>query len=178
MARENLVRVQLSVATLDREIARTLEPRASTPARRIEALRTLAQAGVPTGVIVAPLIPALTDTTLEAVLEAAATAGVRHAAFTVLRLPLEVSDLFKEWLREFAPLRAERVMSLVRQMRGGADYQSDFSTRMSGTGIYARLLRQRFDLACRRLGLDHERETLDATRFRVPQAASAQGSLF
>jgi DNA repair photolyase len=178
MARENLVRVQLSVATLDREIARTLEPRASTPARRIEALRTLAEAGVPTGVIVAPLIPALTDTTLEAVLEAAAAAGVRHASFTVLRLPLEVSELFQEWLREFAPLRAERVMSLVRQMRGGADYQSDFSTRMSGTGIYAKLLRQRFDLACRRLHLEHERETLDATRFCVPQAASAQGSLF
>jgi DNA repair photolyase len=178
MAKQNLVRVQLSVATLDRDIARTLEPRASTPARRIEALRALAQAGVPTGVIVAPLIPALTDTTLETVLEAAAAAGVRHAAFTVLRLPLEVSDLFKEWLREFAPLRAERVMSLVRQMRGGADYQSDFSTRMSGTGIYARLLRQRFELACRRLELDHERETLDATRFCVPPAANAQGSLF
>ena len=178
MARQNLGRVQFSVATLDRSIARTLEPRASTPARRLEALRALAQAGVPTGVIVAPLIPALTDPDLENVLEAAAAAGARHAAFNVLRLPLEVSELFKEWLRAFAPLRAERIMSLVRQMRDGADYRADFATRMTGTGIYARLLHQRFTLACRRLDLAHGRETLDATRFRVPQEASLQGSLF
>jgi DNA repair photolyase len=178
LARRNLVRVQFSVATLDRGIARTLEPRASTPARRLEALRALAQAGIPTGVIVAPLIPALTDPDLETVLEAAAAAGATHAAFNVLRLPLEVRDLFKEWLREFAPLRAERIMSLVRQMRDGADYRADFATRMTGTGIYARLLRQRFELACRRLDLVHERETLDATRFRVPETAGVQGSLF
>jgi DNA repair photolyase len=178
LARQNLVRVQMSIATLDGDIARTLEPRASAPARRLDALRTLAQAGVRTGVIVAPIIPALTDADLEAVLEAAAAAGAQYAAFSVLRLPLEVRDLFKEWLREFAPLRAERVMSLVRQMRGGADYQADFSTRMTGTGIYARLLRQRFELACRRLRLEHGRETLDITRFRVPQAAGDQGSLF
>jgi len=178
LARDNLVRVQFSVATLDRSIARTLEPRASTPARRLEALRALAQAGIPTGVIVAPLIPALTDPDLENVLEAAAAAGAVHASFNVLRLPLEVRDLFKEWLREFAPLRAERIMSLVRQMRDGADYRADFATRMTGTGIYARLLRQRFELACRRLHLTHERETLDATRFAVPQAAEVQGSLF
>jgi DNA repair photolyase len=178
LARENLVRVQFSVATLDRSIARTLEPRASTPARRLEALRTLAQAGIPTGVIVAPLIPALTDPDLENVLEAAAAAGAVHASFNVLRLPLEVRDLFKEWLIAFAPLRAERIMSLVRQMRDGADYRSDFATRMTGTGIYARLLQQRFALACRRLHLAHERETLDATQFRVPEAAGAQGSLF
>jgi DNA repair photolyase len=178
LARRNLVRVQFSVATLDRSIARTLEPRASTPARRLEALRALAQAGVPTGVIVAPLIPALTDPDLETVLEAAAAAGAVHASFNVLRLPLEVRDLFKEWLREFAPLRAERIMSLVRQMRDGADYRSDFATRMTGTGIYARLLQQRFTLACRRLHLTHERETLDATRFRVPEPANVQGSLF
>jgi DNA repair photolyase len=178
LARHNLVRVQFSVATLDRSIARTLEPRASTPARRLEALRTLAQAGVPTGVIVAPLIPALTDPDLEHVLEAAAAAGATHASFSVLRLPLEVRDLFKEWLREFAPLRAERIMSLVRQMRDGADYRSDFATRMRGTGIYARLLQQRFTLACKRLHLAHERETLDATRFRVPDTAGAQGCLF
>jgi len=178
MARQNLVRVQFSVATLDRGIARTLEPRASTPARRLDAMRALAQAGVPAGVIVAPLIPALTDPDLENVLEAAAAAGAVHASFSVLRLPLEVRDLFKEWLREFAPLRAERIMSLVRQMRDGADYRSDFASRMTGTGIYARLLQQRFTLACRRLHLTHERETLDTTRFCVPAPASAQGSLF
>jgi len=178
LARQNLVRVQFSVATLDRAIARTLEPRASTPARRLEAMRALAQAGVPTGVIVAPLIPALTDPDLENVLEAAAAAGAAHAAYNVLRLPLEVRELFKEWLREFAPLRAERIMSLVRQMRDGADYRADFATRMIGTGIYARLLQQRFTLACRRLHLTHDRETLDASRFRVPESASLQGSLF
>ncbi len=178
MARQNLVRVQFSVATLDRGIARTLEPRASTPARRLEALRELAQAGVPTGIIVAPLIPALTDPDLENVLEAAAAAGAGHASFNVLRLPLEVGELFKEWLRAFAPLRAERIMSLVRQMRDGADYRADFATRMTGTGIYARLLQQRFALACRRLNLVHGRETLDATQFHVPEEASLQGSLF
>jgi len=178
MARRNLVRVQLSIGTLDRSIARSLEPRANTPVRRLEAIAELAQAGVPAGVIVAPLIPALTDPDLEAVLEAAAAAGARHAGYTVLRLPLEVRDLFVEWLRQFAPLRAERVMSLVRQMRNGADYQSQFHTRMDGTGVYARLLQQRFALACQRLRLDRERTVLDASRFAVPPAESAQGALF
>jgi len=178
LARRNLVRVQLSIGTLDRSIARSLEPRANTPVRRLEAIAELAQAGVPAGVIVAPLIPALTDTDLEAVLEAAAKAGASHAAYTVLRLPLEVRDLFVEWLRQFAPLRAERVMSLVRQMRNGADYQSQFHTRMDGTGVYARLLQQRFALACQRLRLNQERAVLDATRFAVPPAESAQGALF
>jgi DNA repair photolyase len=178
LARENLVRVFLSVGSLDRRLARTLEPRASTPALRIEAIRTLAQAGIPAGVIAAPIIPGLTDPGLEAVLEAAAGAGARHAGYVLLRLPLEVRDLFVEWLQEFAPLRAEHVMSLVRQTRGGQDYQSGFGTRMAGTGTYATLLRQRFDLACRRLGLLGERQPLDTRRFAVPQAATGQQSLF
>jgi len=183
LARRNLVRVQLSIGTLDRSIARTLEPRANTPVRRLEAIRELSAAGIPAGVIVAPLIPALTDPDLEAVLEAAAAAGARYAAYTVLRLPLEVRDLFVEWLRQFAPLRAERVMSLVRQMRDGADYQAQFHTRMGGTGVYARLLQQRFTLACQRLQLSG-RESLDAGKFAVPARAPAavpppvQGALF
>ncbi len=178
LARRNLVRVQFSIGTLDRRLARALEPRAATPARRLEALRVLAEAGIPVGVIAAPLIPALTDPDLEAVLEAAAAAGARHASFTVLRLPLEVRDLFVQWLQQHAPQRADRVMSLVRQMRGGADYQSQFGVRMGGTGVYARLLRQRFELACRRLNLVQDRETLDAAQFAVPAVTSAQGSLF
>ena len=178
LARRNLVRVQFSIGTLDRRLARALEPRAATPARRLEAVRALADAGVPVGVIAAPLIPALTDPDLESVLEAAAAAGARHASYTVLRLPLEVRDLFVEWLQQHAPQRADRVMSLVRQMRGGADYQSQFGVRMGGTGVYARLLRQRFELACRRLHLAEGRETLDANQFTVPVVTSAQGSLF
>jgi DNA repair photolyase len=178
LAQRNLVRVHISIGTLDRHIARTLEPRASTPALRIEALGALSQAGVPAGVIVAPLIPALTDQDLEAVLEAAAAAGACQAAYVVLRLPLEVRDLFVEWLEEFAPLRAEHVMSLVRQMRDGKDNQSAFGMRMNGTGILARLLRHRFEIACRRLKIPREVRPLDCSRFRVPVPADAQQCLF
>jgi DNA repair photolyase len=178
MARLGLARVWLSVGSLDRRIARTLEPRASTPLRRIEAIRALAAAGVPAGVITAPLIPGLTDSGMEAVLEAAAGAGASHAGYVALRLPLEVRDLFVEWLKEFAPLRERHVMSLVRQMHGGRDYEPRFGTRMSGTGVYAQLLARRFELACRRLGLARERAPLDTSRFRVPAASGAQQTLF
>jgi len=178
MARRNLVRVLISIGSLDRKIARTMEPRASAPARRLEAIRLLAQAGVPAGVIVAPIIPALTDQDMEAVLEAAAKAGACQASYVVLRLPLEVRDLFVEWLRESAPLRAEHVMSLVRQMRGGRDYQPGFGTRMKGTGAYATLLRQRFELACRRLRIGQQHHALDCSRFRVPEPPDAQQRLF
>jgi len=178
MAQRNLVRVLISIGTLDRSLARTLEPRASTPARRLEAIRVLAQAQVPVGVIVAPVIPALTEPCLEQVLEGAAAAGAGHASYVTLRLPLEVRDLFVEWLREFAPLRAEHVLSRVRQMNGGQEYQSAFGTRMSGTGVFAALLRQRFALACRRLQLAHEYPPLDCGQFSVPQTPTAQQSLF
>ncbi|SPE32021.1 MoaA/nifB/pqqE family protein [Burkholderiales bacterium] len=178
MAQQGLVRVLISIGTLDRTIARTLEPRASTPARRLEAIRTLAQAGIPAGVIVAPVIPALTEQDMEAVLEAAAAAGARHASYVSLRLPLEVRDLFLEWLREFAPLRAAHVMSRVRQMRGGRDNQSEFGTRMEGTGIFATLLRQRFALACRKWQLERDYPPLDCSRFRVPQSPGPQQLLF
>ena len=178
MARDNLVQVWISIGTLDRAIARSLEPRASTPALRLEAIRNLAQAGVPVGVIAAPLIPALTDAHLEQVLESAAAAGARRAAYTVLRLPLEVRDLFVEWLQEHAPLRAEHVMSQVRELRDGKDNESAFGKRMSGAGVMGQLLRRRFELASRRLGLQREFRPLSTDRFAVPQAPAAQQSLF
>ncbi|HYA67039.1 MAG TPA: radical SAM protein, partial [Burkholderiaceae bacterium] len=156
-----------------------LEPRASAPTRRLEAIRVLAQAKIPVGVIVAPIIPALTESCLEQVLEAAAAAGAGQASYTILRLPLEVRDLFVEWLREFAPMRAEHVMSRVRQIRGGQDNQSAFRVRMSGTGVFASLLQQRFALACRRLRLAQEYEPLDCGHFGAPpKASAAQQCLF
>jgi DNA repair photolyase len=178
MARRNLVHVWLSVGTQDRRIARALEPRASTPARRIQTVRELARAGIPAGVLVAPVIPALTDPEMEAILAAAAAAGARHAGYVVLRLPLELQELFVEWLREFAPLKAAHVMSLVRQLRDGRASDGAFGTRMTGTGVLAALLRQRFGLACRRLGLAGARIELDTRHFRVPEAPGAQQRLF
>ncbi|HYB51098.1 MAG TPA: PA0069 family radical SAM protein [Burkholderiaceae bacterium] len=178
MAQRNLVRVLISIGSLDRTLARTLEPRASTPARRLEAIGALAQLRIPVGVIVAPVIPALNESSLEPVLEAAASAGATYAWYTVLRLPLEVRDLFVEWLREFAPLRADHVLSRVRQISGGRDNRSEFGQRMTGTGIFAELLRQRFALACRRLGLAQHCPPLACEHFRVPSAPCAQQNLF
>lgn len=178
MAKRNLVRVLISIGSLDGSLARTLEPRASAPARRLEAIRKLAQAKIPVGVIVAPVIPALTESSLEQVLEAAAAAGAANASYVALRLPLEVRDLFVEWLQEFAPLRAEHVMSRIRQMRGGQDNQSAFGVRMAGTGVFATLLQRRFALACRRLRLAQEYDPLDCGHFRVPSAPVAQQCLF
>jgi len=178
LAQRNLVRVLISIGTLDRSLARSLEPRASTPARRLEAIRALAQAHVPVGVIVAPVIPALTEASLEEVLEAAAAAGAQHASYVTLRLPLEVRDLFLEWLRETLPLRAEHVVSRIRQMNAGRDNVSAFGIRMSGTGVFAALLRQRFSLACRKLKLNSQYRPLDCGRFAVPPARTAQQSLF
>jgi DNA repair photolyase len=179
MARRGLVRVHLSVGTLDAALARRMEPRAPAPARRIDAMRALAKAGVPVGVFVSPLIPALNDHELERVLQAATGAGASHAGYVVLRLPLEVRDLFVQWLQQHFPQRAEHVMSLVRQMRGGRDYDPTFGTRMRGTGVYAELLHQRFRVAARRLGLNEERVPLDTTQFQRPAAAaSPQQQLF
>ena len=174
MAARNLARVYVSVTTLDRELARTLEPRAAAPQRRLATIRALAQAGVPVGVMVAPIIPQLNDRDLEAILEAAAAAGARHAGWVLLRLPREVAPLFRDWLDAHHPLRAEHVMSLVRQMRGGRDNDPRFGARMRGSGPYADLIEQRFALACRRFGLARDREPLDRTQFRPP-AVSASG---
>jgi len=169
--------VLVSIATLDGELARTLEPRANAPGRRLDAVGRLARAGVPVGVLVAPVIPALTDESIEKVLQSASEAGACTAGYTMLRLPLEVRDLFVEWLRTHYPQRADRVMSLVRQMRDGRDNDPAFGSRMRGSGPYAELICQRFKLARRRFGLDRPRPVLDTSRFRPPQSTCAQMSL-
>jgi len=171
MAKRNLAEVFLSVTTLDKDLARTMEPRASAPHRRLEAIRSLAEAGVPVGVMTAPMIPGLNDHEMEAILEAALEAGATRANFTVLRLPLEIKDLFDEWLRAHRPDRAERVLSLIRQMRGGALYQAEFGLRMRGEGPIAQLLSARFAAAVKRLGLNRVRYRLDTQRFAVPEWA-------
>ena len=179
MARERLVQVFVSVNSLDNHLAAKLEPRASAPHRRIKTIRALAEAGVPVGVLVAPIIPALNDRDMEAVMEQAAEAGASCAGYTVLRLPYELKALFREWLALHAPQRAAHVMSLVQQMNDGRDYDSNFATRMRGQGVFAELLRRRFELACRRHGFGRARELwLDTSRFVPPRKPSPQGELF
>jgi DNA repair photolyase len=178
MACKNLVRVFVSVTTLDHDIARRMEPRASAPQRRIEAIRALNAAGVPVGVMVAPIVPFLTDSGIEKTLEAAAAAGARYAGYTLLRLPWELRELFKDWLTTHYPLKAEHVMSRVRQMRGGKENDPNFGSRHRGTGLLAKLLAQRFAVACKRLGLRQgERAPLETSLFRPP-GASGQMELF
>ena len=170
MAAKNLVQVYISVTTLDHEIARRMEPRASAPARRIEAIRKLAQAGVPAGVMVAPVVPFLTDSGIEAVLEAAREAGADRAGYTLMRLPWEVKDLFKDWLEHNFPLKAAHVMSRVRDMRDGRENDPNFGSRMRGAGEMADLLSKRFNMACHRLGLNRVRRgPLDAAKFKRPR---------
>ena len=171
LARRNLTHVILSVTTLDEELKRRMEPRAASPRRRLLTIERLTQAGVPTGVMFAPVIPALNDHELETVLEASAAAGALWAGYTVLRLPNEVRPLFKDWLNEQYPLRSKHVMSRVRQIRGGRENDPSFGRRMRGQGLYAELLRQRFDRACRRHNLrGGRRPPLDSTQFRRPVA--------
>ncbi len=171
MALKNMARVYMSITTLDRELARSLEPRAAAPPRRLQAIKTLSSAGVPVGVLAAPVIPQLNDRDLEAILDAAAANGARHAGWIMLRLPLEVAPLFRDWLEAHYPLRAEHVMSVLRQLRGGRDYDARFGARMRGTGPFAELIEKRFALACKRLGLNRDREPLDTSRFRPPVAS-------
>ncbi len=178
MAAAHLVEVRLSVTTLDSKLARRLEPRATAPLRRIEAIQTLNSAGIPAGVMVAPIIPLLTDHEMEDILDACAKTGARFAGYVLLRLPLEVKDLFKEWLAVHEPLKAEHVMSLVRGARGGKENDPGFGSRMRGTGPYADLIERRFTLACKKLGLNKMRGRLDVTKFRPPKVASNQLSLF
>lgn len=168
LAGDGLVAVVISVTTLDRTVARTLEPRAATPARRLAAIRALTDAGVPTWVSVSPIVPAITDHEIEAILDAAATAGAVGAFARPVRLPHEVAPLFRSWLDAHYPDRAEHVMSLIRSMRGGRDNDPDFGTRMKGIGPYADLLHRRVKLAKARLGLDRPRDPLRTDRFRVP----------
>ncbi|MFM0287830.1 PA0069 family radical SAM protein [Paraburkholderia megapolitana] len=167
MAARGQVMAAITITTLDADIARTLEPRAATPARRLRTIRTLSEAGVPVGVSIAPVIPFVTEPDMERVLEACAEAGATNASYIVLRLPWEVAPLFKDWLTAHFPDRADRVMSRVRDMRGGKDYDSSFASRMKGEGLWADLLRQRFYNAARRLGLNRrDRGILDMSHFQ------------
>src|SRR6185295_1736496 len=173
MAAKNLVKVFVSIGTLDRELARKLEPRAASPQRRLDVLKNLSKNNIPCGVMVAALIPALNDKTLEHVLEQAAAAGAAEAAYVIMRLPNELKVLFKEWLAAHYPQRAEHVVSIIHQMRGGRDNDPRFGARMTGTGNYAELIEKRFDIACRRYGLNghgapRERAELDCSCFRPP----------
>jgi DNA repair photolyase len=177
LARDNLTSVVISLTSLDAEVKRTLEPRAASPQARLKIIRELTAAGVPVGVLVAPVVPAITDHETESILEAAAQAGARWAGYVLLRLPYEVKDLFREWLAEHYPQRANHVMSLVRDARGGRDNDPNFGTRMKGTGAYAQALRIRFQLAARRLGLNASREVeLDTTHFRPGRASQPRTS--
>ncbi|BBK34197.1 DNA repair photolyase [Stella humosa] len=177
MAARGLAAVAVSVTTLDRDLARRMEPRAATPERRLETIRALAEAGVPAGVMAAPMIPALNDWELERILEASVAAGATTASYVVLRLPLELDQLFQEWLTEHVPGRAAHVMSIVRQMRGGKSYDSRWGQRMRGTGVHADLLAKRYRLAMARLGLGRRDWRLDTSRFRPPPRAGDQLSL-
>lgn len=168
MAAEGLAQVAVSLPTLDRKLARSLEPRAAAPERRLQVIRAVAGAGVPVRVMVAPVIPGLTEHELEAILAAARDAGARGAAYTALRLPREVADLFADWVQRAVPGRAAKILSAVREMHGGRDYDPAWGRRMSGTGVRADLLRSRFRAARRRLGLDQPFPPLDTRRFRPP----------
>jgi DNA repair photolyase len=170
MAAKQLASIYVSITTLDRQVARRLEPRAAAPERRFQTLRRLSEAGIPTGVMVAPVIPALTDCDMEQILEKAHEAGARKAGYVFLRLPHELSDLFQAWLQQYFPLKASHVMSLVRQSRGGKDYQSDFGQRMRGEGVFADLLANRFRLNCQKLGMSGERLGFHTDLFKVPDA--------
>jgi DNA repair photolyase len=178
MAARNLVVVAVSVTSLDRRLARSMEPRASTPERRIEAIRQLSAAGVPVIVGASPMIPGLNDHEMEAILQRAAEAGARSAYYTALRLPLEIKDLFREWLTAEQPDRAARVMSLVRQMRGGKDYDAAWGRRMRGEGPIAELMSRRFQLARRKFGLDRPIGPLSLDLFRPPPRPGDQMELF
>jgi DNA repair photolyase len=176
MAHKKLAAVYVTITTLDSDLTRKLEPRAAAPHRRLRLLRTLSEAGVPCGVSLAPQIPFLTED-LEQVLEAAWDAGARSAFYHVIRLPWEVSPLFRQWLETHYPQRAERVMARIHDMRGGKDYDANFATRMKGSGPWAELIGQRFRKAASRLGFNRERVEMDETLFRPPSPAG-QGRLF
>ena len=177
MARDGLAKVAISVTTLDRRLARAMEPRAATPERRLEAIRSLAAAGIPTAVMVAPIVPALTDNEIEQILEAARDAGATEAGYVLLRLPLEIKDLFAEWLAEAAPDRAKRIMTIMRSMRGGKAYDARWHVRQKGTGPYAALIARCFQHALKRLGLNRRRERLRTDLFKPPVLPGQQLAL-
>lgn len=177
MAKRRLVKVAISVTSLDRMVARKMEPRASTPPKRLAAHKQLSDAGIPTTVMVAPIVPGLTDHEIEAILEAAKDAGVCGAGYVLLRMPLEIKQLFREWLREAFPGKAERVINLLKSMHGGQDYRSQFRLRQTGSGPFAQQIAQRFRLATRRLGLNQRDMRLATHHFTPPIAANGQLNL-
>lgn len=178
MAARNLVSVGISVTTLDADLARKLEPRAPTPERRLAAIRALSAAGIRVRVMVAPVIPVLTDTELEGIVTSAAAAGAQAASWILLRLPLEVAPLFRDWLDRHVPGQAAHVMNRLREMRGGADYDAEWGQRMKGQGLYAELIARRFAIVTRRLGMNRASVPLDKTRFAAPPRKGDQLSLF
>ena len=174
MAQKRLAKVALSVTTLDRQLARTMEPRASTPPKRLEAIRALADAGIPVSAMVSPIVPAVNDHEIERVLESVHAAGAREAGYIILRLPLEVAPIFKDWLLRHYPDRYRHVMSLIRSMRGGKDYDAEWGKRMKGTGPYAWQIGRRFEIAAKRLGLNGERRRLRSDLFKPPGGPGEQ----
>lgn len=178
MAERGLAKVAISVTTLDRKLARQMEPRASTPAKRLEAVRILSEAGVPVAVMTAPIIPALNDSEIERLLEAAAEAGAREAGYVMLRLPLELKDLIREWLVTEFPDRAKRIINLLREMHGGKDYTPEWRVRQRGKGPYADQVAMRFRLACQRLGLNARSHKLRLDLFQRPVPKGGQFNLF
>ncbi|ESX04121.1 radical SAM protein [Mesorhizobium sp. LSJC268A00] len=174
MAERGLAKVALSVTTMDRMLARTMEPRASTATKRLEAIRQLSDAGIPASVMVAPIIPGLTDQEMERILDSARAAGAREAGYVILRLPLEVAPIFKDWLLRHYPDRYRHVMSLIRSMRDGKDYDSEWGKRMKGAGPYAWQIGRRFEITAKRLGLNAERRTLRTDQFVAAAKATEQ----
>ena len=177
MAAQGLAKVALSVTTLDRRIARAMEPRATTPAKRLDAVRALSEAGVPVSVMVAPIVPGLTDSEIERILETARDAGATEAGYVLLRLPLELKDVFREWLQSAFPDRANRVINLLRSMHGGEDYTPEFGLRQKGSGPYAEQIALRFRLALKRFGMNTRRQSLRTDLFKPPVAKGGQMSL-
>jgi DNA repair photolyase len=178
MAKRNLVKVAISVTTLDPKLARVMEPRASTPPRRLGTLRELVKAGIPASALVAPVIPAINDAEIERILEAIAETGVRHAGYVLLRLPLELKDLFREWLIENFPDRYRHVINLIRETRGGKDYDSTWGKRQTGSGPIAWMIGRRFEVACERLGFNSTSVKMTTEHFQSPRPASEQLDLF
>ncbi|MEM7016245.1 MAG: PA0069 family radical SAM protein [Pseudomonadota bacterium] len=178
MAKKNQVGVMLSITTLNHELARKMEPRATAPQRKLRTLKTLSEAGVPVGILIAPLIPALNDAEMETILQTCHEHGAATAAYVMLRLPHEVKDLFETWLQDHYPLKAEHVLNLMRSIHSGKLYNAEFGARMRGQGEYADLLSKRFKLACKRLGLNQERHSMDCSQFKAVEEDTGQLSLF
>ncbi len=178
MAAKGLAKVAISITTLDPKLARAMEPRAPTPPRRLEAIRELSRAGIPTAIMTAPIVPAINDSEIERLLDAGAAAGATEAGFVMLRMPLEIKDLFREWLREHFPDKEKHVISLIRDIHGGKDYDSTWGLRQRGTGPYAWSVARRFELACNKLGLNKRRWPMTTSLFRHPPMKGDQMDLF